>query len=213
MARSLSWARCTASIGTPSSVTRGSAFVTGASTSPIVQSLFGRDLSGVSAPHPEEPQEGTGTNIGTTTRRRQTMGSWHARASAASITGACVFAVVTGAGAVFVGDWYGSSHHGTVVTEFVTTPASAPHGSNPAVARSAPPAATGRHARGPAGSQVQADARTARVAGSSPRAPGRHANTVAAPVADDNSLGSQGPGPGSGRGSPSATGTETETPT
>jgi hypothetical protein len=145
------------------------------------------------------------------------MGSWHTRASAASITGACVFAVVTGAGAVFVGDWYGSSHHGTVVTEFVTTPASARPGSESAVARPAPPAATGRHAGRPAGSEVQADARTARVAGTSPPGPGRHAKKVAAPAAsgdgpgDDNGQGSGAglPGPGS----PSATATATETPT
>jgi hypothetical protein len=94
------------------------------------------------------------------------MGSWQARASTASITGACVFAVVTGAGAVFVGDWWGS-HHAPVVTEFVTTPASPPHGSHPAVARSVHPV-TARHraiSGAPAPGEVQADAQTARVAG------------------------------------------------
>jgi len=144
------------------------------------------------------------------------MGSWHTRASAASITGACVFAVVTGAGAVFLGDWYGSSHHSTVVTEFVTTPASARPGGQSAVARPAPPVATGRHARRPAGSEVQADARTARVARSVPPAPGRHAKKAAAPAASGNGPGDdngQGSGAGlPGPGSPSATATETSTP-
>lgn len=99
------------------------------------------------------------------------MGSWQARASTASITGACVFALATGAGAVFVGDWWGS-HHGPVVTEFVTTPASPPHGSHPAIAGSAGavrPAATRHQASGsPARAQAQADAQTARVAGTGP---------------------------------------------
>src|SRR6202012_4241630 len=42
----------------------------------------------------------------------ETMGSWRARASVASLAGACLFAVTTGAGAVFVGDWWGP-HHGS----------------------------------------------------------------------------------------------------
>jgi hypothetical protein len=38
--------------------------------------------------------------------------------STASLAGACAFAVVTGAGAVFVGDWWGQ-HHGPVVVQYV----------------------------------------------------------------------------------------------
>ena len=50
------------------------------------------------------------------------MGTWKTRASAASVTGACVFAVVAGAGAVFAGDWWGQ-HHGPVVVQFINGPA------------------------------------------------------------------------------------------
>ena len=117
------------------------------------------------------------------------MSSWHVRASAASITGACVFAVVTGAGAVFVGDWWGSSHHSTVVTQFVTAPASPAHGSHPAVARSAPPAGAGHHTSGGAArSQAQADAQTAQVARSTPAHPAHPARQAAA-VSDSNGQG------------------------
>ena len=126
------------------------------------------------------------------------MGSWPARASAASITGACVFAVVTGAGAVFVGDWWGSSHHNVVVTQFVTTPASPGHTSHPAPARSTRPAVTRHHTSGGrTGSQAQADAQTVRVAGSAPAAPA-HPAGKAAPA---NSSGpGQGPGGTEGQG-------------
>ena len=120
------------------------------------------------------------------------MGSGHVRASAASITGACVFAVVTGAGAVFVGDWWGSSHHSTVVTQFVTAPASPAHGSHPAPARSAPPAGAGHHTSGGAAwSQAQADAQTAQVARSTPAAPAHPAHPArqAAAVSDSNGQG------------------------
>lgn len=61
------------------------------------------------------------------------MGSWRARASVASLAGACLFAVTTGAGAVFVGDWWGQ-HHGSVVTVYVTTTASPPGTRHAAVA-------------------------------------------------------------------------------
>jgi hypothetical protein len=113
------------------------------------------------------------------------MGSWHVRASAASITGACVFAVVTGAGAVFVGDWWGSSHHSTVVTQFVTAPASPAHGSHPAVARPVHPAVAGHHTSGgttrsQAQADAQADAQAARVAGPTPAAPAHPAKKAAA---------------------------------
>ena len=50
------------------------------------------------------------------------MSTWKARASAASIMGACVFAVASGAGAVFVGDWWGQ-HHSPVVIQYVDGPA------------------------------------------------------------------------------------------
>ncbi len=50
------------------------------------------------------------------------MGNWKTRASAASVTGACVFALATGAGAVFAGDWWGQ-HHGPVVVQFINGPA------------------------------------------------------------------------------------------
>lgn len=120
------------------------------------------------------------------------MGSWHVRASAASITGACVFAVVTGAGAVFVGDWWGSSHHSTVVTQFVTTPASPAHGSHPAVARPAPPAVAGHHTSGGGTARSQADAQTASVAGPAPAAP--------APPAKKDAAAPNGPGQGNGPG-------------
>ncbi len=50
------------------------------------------------------------------------MGTWKTRASAASVTGACVFALVAGAGAVFAGDWWGQ-HHGPVVVQFINGPA------------------------------------------------------------------------------------------
>jgi hypothetical protein len=50
------------------------------------------------------------------------MGNWKARASAASVIGACVFALLTGAGAVFAGDWWGQ-HHGPVVVQFINGPA------------------------------------------------------------------------------------------
>ena len=123
------------------------------------------------------------------------MGSWHVRASAASITGACVFAVVTGAGAVFVGDWWGSSHHSTVVTQFVTAPASPAHGGHRAVARSAPPAGAGNHTSGGARSQAQADAQTAQVARSTPAAPAHPAHPARQAAAVS---GSKGQGQGNG---------------
>ena len=50
------------------------------------------------------------------------MGTWKTRASAVSVAGACVFALVTGAGAVFAGDWWGQ-HHGPVVVQFINGPA------------------------------------------------------------------------------------------
>ena len=120
------------------------------------------------------------------------MGSWHVRASAASITGACVFAVVTGAGAVFVGDWWGSTHHSTVVTQFVTAPASPAHSRPPTAARSVSPAVAGPHRGGATRNQAQADARTVRKAGSVPGAP--------APAATKAGGGPDGPGPASGPG-------------
>ena len=43
--------------------------------------------------------------------RKQPGRTYKTRASAASVAGACVFAVVSGAGAVFAGDWWGQ-HHG-----------------------------------------------------------------------------------------------------
>ncbi len=49
------------------------------------------------------------------------MSTWKTRASAASIMGACVFAVASGAGAVFVGDWWGQ-HHSPVVIQYVDGP-------------------------------------------------------------------------------------------
>jgi hypothetical protein len=49
------------------------------------------------------------------------VSTWRARASAASVAGACVFATATGAGAVFVGDWWGQ-HHGPVVVEYANGP-------------------------------------------------------------------------------------------
>jgi hypothetical protein len=129
------------------------------------------------------------------------MGSWQVRASAASITGACVFAVVTGAGAVFVGDWWGSSHHSTVVTQFVTAPASPAHGSHPAVTRSAPPAQTGHHTSGgPTRTQVQADAQTAQVARSTPAAPAHPAHHTAPGPGSDGQGNDQGNGQGGNRG-------------
>jgi hypothetical protein len=126
------------------------------------------------------------------------MGSWHVRASAASITGACVFAVVTGAGAVFVGDWWGSSHHRTVVTQFVTAPASPAHGSHRAVARSAPPAGAGNHTSGGARSQAQADAQTAQVARSTPAAPAAPAHPAHPARQAAAVSGSKGQGQGNG---------------
>jgi hypothetical protein len=123
------------------------------------------------------------------------MGSWHVRASAASITGACVFAVVTGAGAVFVGDWWGSSHHSTVITQFVTAPASPAHGSHPAAARSAPPAVAGHHTSGgTARSQAQADAQTVRGAGPTAARPARK------PAAAGSDGHGQGESPGENEG-------------
>jgi len=50
------------------------------------------------------------------------MSTWKTRASAASIMGACVFAVASGAGAVFVGNWWGQ-HHSPVVIQYVDGPA------------------------------------------------------------------------------------------
>ena len=50
------------------------------------------------------------------------MSTWKTRAAAASIMGACVFAVASGAGAVFVGDWWGQ-HHSPVVIQYVDGPA------------------------------------------------------------------------------------------
>ena len=50
------------------------------------------------------------------------MSTWKSRASTASVTGACVFALVAGAGAVFAGDWWGQ-HHGPVVVQFINGPA------------------------------------------------------------------------------------------
>jgi hypothetical protein len=129
------------------------------------------------------------------------MGSWHIRASAASITGACVFAVVTGAGAVFVGDWWGSNHHSTVITQFVTAPASPAHGSHPAVARSAPPAVAGHHTSGgTTRSQARADAQTVQVARSTAARPPR--KPAAAGPDGQGPDGSQGEnvGPGAGAG-------------
>jgi hypothetical protein len=127
------------------------------------------------------------------------MGSWHVRASAASITGACVFAVATGAGAVFVGDWWGSSHHSTVITQFVTAPASRAHGSHPAVTRSTHPARAARHTSGGTTRtqvQAQADVKTAQVARSTPAHPAHPAHPAAPGSASDG----QGPGPGPGQG-------------
>jgi hypothetical protein len=115
------------------------------------------------------------------------MGSWRTRASAASVAGAFVFAAVAGAGAIFVGDWWGS-HHAPVVTEFVTTPASPVTGSQSAIARSARPAATVHRGSAPARGQAQADAKTARVAGTSPAVPAHPPAGPAAPA-------QAGPGP------------------
>ena len=119
------------------------------------------------------------------------MGTWRARASAASITGACIFAVVTGAGAVFVGDWWGQ-HHGPVVTVYVTTTATAAQASQTTVARADHP----RGHRRPRASEVahdadaQADAGSAqvtRVTVTAAPTPRRHPSAPAdpAPVSPD----------------------------
>jgi hypothetical protein len=101
----------------------------------------------------------------------------------ASLTGACVFAVVTGAGAVFVGDWWGQ-HHGPVVTVFVTAPASVAQPGHTIVA-SSPQAAsshrrTGRGRGVTANGDVQADAKTAQVART--KAARRHPAASATPA-------------------------------
>ena len=60
------------------------------------------------------------TRVGAKNKR---AGASMTRASTAAVMGACVFAVSSGAGAVFVGDWWGQ-HHGPVVIQFVSGPGS-----------------------------------------------------------------------------------------
>jgi hypothetical protein len=131
------------------------------------------------------------------------VGTWRARASAASITGACVFAVATGAGAVFVGDWWGQ-HHGPVVTVYVTQSATAAQTSQTTVARADHPRGH-RHSRASevaheANAQVgaQADAGSAQVAQVT-AAPTRRRHPLApsAPplVSPDPTVASSGPLP------------------
>jgi hypothetical protein len=102
------------------------------------------------------------------------MGSWRTRASAASVAGAFVFAAVAGAGSMLVGNWWGQ-HHGPVVTEYVTTPASPGPGGHHGPATSVRPATASPPSAGAASRGVaQADAKTAREAGTSPAAVRTH---------------------------------------
>jgi hypothetical protein len=111
-----------------------------------------------------------------------------------------VFAVLTGAGAVFAGDWWGQ-HHGPVVTVFVTPPASASRASHTTVAGSPRPAASRRTRTGssvPAygDGDAQADANTARVAHVGPVAPAsHHPAKPPGPAAPATPGGTKAPGP------------------
>ena len=81
----------------------------------------------------------TGQSTG---QRKQPVSTFRTRASAASIAGACVFAVVSGAGAVFAGDWWGQ-HHGPVVIQFVNGPGGGTHaGTSRAAVKVTAPAPT-----------------------------------------------------------------------
>ena len=147
------------------------------------------------------------------------MGSWRARASVASITGACLFAVTTGAGAVFVGDWWGQNH-GSVVTVYVTTTASAPGTRPPAVAvhpgrghsRARASASEAAHdAADAADADAQADAGSAQVARVTPAA--SHHRSKPAPPAPASPFATTvepGTAPPSLGGSPEPTGTDGE---
>ena len=119
------------------------------------------------------------------------MSTWKTRAAAASIMGACVFAVASGAGAVFVGDWWGQ-HHSPVVIQYVDGPA-----------------ATSRAATSHAASVQKVDAQTDAPSGQAP---------AAYPVEPDSAISQEDPDtqtsratphrtvnpPGSAHGTPSA---------
>jgi hypothetical protein len=111
---------------------------------------------------------------------------WKERASAVSVTGACVFAMVTGASAVFVGAWWGQ-HHGPVVVRYAPGPAGPSRG-HPARAGDALPGAPPQQpapGAGGTGISAQPDSKVRGAATAAPHhpaaAPGRTAGPAAGP--------------------------------
>jgi hypothetical protein len=139
---------------------------------------------------------------GGTDTGRPAVSTWKTRVSAVSVVGACGFALVSGAGAVFVGDWWGQ-HHGPVVVEFVNGPADGSRvGASPAAADRGP-ARTGARTGEPATrASVPAEpdsdtgrsrAQAARVFWTAPRPTKGHSAHTTAPVGPTATTAPPGP--------------------
>lgn len=77
-------------------------------------------------------------------RGRRRTGKLSKCASVVSVVGACVFAMATGASAVFLGDWWGL-HHGPVSVQYVPGPGSGSARASPGHVRHAARAVPHRH--------------------------------------------------------------------
>jgi hypothetical protein len=136
------------------------------------------------------------------------MNRWKEHASAASVTGACVFAMVTGASAVFAGAWWGQ-HHGPVVVRYAPGPAGTSRGHAARAGDVPPGAAPQQPAPGAGGSGISAEPES-KVRGASAVAPNHPAAAAAAagrmakgPVGPVGRVRPVGPTRPTGPGSPS----------
>lgn len=134
---------------------------------------------------------------------RRLVSRWREHASAASVTGACVFATVTGAAAVFAGAWWGQ-HHGPVVVRYAPGPAGTSR-AHAARAGGPEPGTVPQQqplpGAGGSGIRAQPDSRVGRALGASPphpaAAPGRMVKQGAGPASAPSAAPPTGPVPAS----------------
>jgi hypothetical protein len=132
---------------------------------------------------------------------------WKEHASAVSVTGACVFATVTGAAAVFAGAWWGQ-HHGPVVVRYAPGPAG-PSRAHAARAGGAVPGTGPQQPAPGAGTWITArpDSKVGRSSAASSPHPAASPGRMVKQAAGLASAPSAGPPADSGPASPTVAGT------
>jgi hypothetical protein len=132
---------------------------------------------------------------------------WKEHASAVSVTGACVFATVTGATAVFAGAWWGQ-HHGPVVVRYAPRPAGPARAhaarAGGAVRGTVPQPVPGA---GGTGIRAQPDSKVGRASAASPPHPAAVRGRIVKQAAGPASAPSAGPPTDSVPASPTVAGT------